>query len=133
MRCDYCNTFVTKRTGLPSIIITCCGVIGRAVSSASIVPSVFLFRVGIFMRFPVAFGLLLFGVLLTTTAREHQTLEGRVVDEKGAPVANASVDFFWRANGSTKDQNGKSINPETEDGNKLWWGRVGQMQPFRTA
>jgi thiol-disulfide isomerase/thioredoxin len=55
------------------------------------------------------------------------------VDEKGNPIVDASVDFFWRANGSAKDQNGKPIDPATEEGNKLFWSNLGQMEPFRTV
>lgn len=64
------------------------------------------------------------------TARK---VEGRVLDEQGNAVGNASVDYFWRANGPDKDANGKRIDFSDKEKNKLFWSHVGQMEPFRTA
>jgi thiol-disulfide isomerase/thioredoxin len=85
------------------------------------------------MRTFITVGLMFLTFVKPGTAGESRKIEGRVVDEKGGPVINASVDFFWRANGSDKDQSGKPIDPADEEGNKLFWGRLGQMEPFRVA
>ena len=78
-------------------------------------------------------GLLLGLLLVPAIAGERRQIGGRVVDETGQPVAGADVDFFWRANGPITDDDGRQIDPATEEGNKLFWGRVGQMAPFRKA
>lgn len=85
------------------------------------------------MRMLIATSLILLVSLKSATAADSRKVEGRVLDEKGSPVSDASVDFFWRANGPDKDQNSTPIDPATEEGNKLFWGRLGQMSPFRTA
>ena len=85
------------------------------------------------MKILMTFGLTILTLFEATIAGESEKMQGRVVDEKGRPVANASIDYFWRANGPDKDQNGKPIDAATEEGNKLFWSRVGQMAPFRTA
>jgi thiol-disulfide isomerase/thioredoxin len=83
------------------------------------------------IMFPMVLLLLVF--LSPAKPAESRTIAGRVVDAMGSPVAGAAIDFFWRANGSDKDQDGKPIDPATDEGNKLFWGHVGQMEPFRTA
>ena len=64
---------------------------------------------------------------------EASQIAGRVLDEKGNPVPGAAIDGFWRANGSDKDQDGKAIDVATVEGQKLFWGRVGQMEPYNTV
>ena len=85
------------------------------------------------MRIHITASLMLSTLLAPATAEELRKIEGRVLDEKGSPVVNAAIDYFWRANGPYKDQSGKPIDPSTEEGNKLFWGHVGQMEPYRTA
>src|SRR4051794_31527800 len=85
------------------------------------------------MRFLIVAGVLLSAGFELRAADDVRKVEGRVLDVKGAAVSNASIDFFWRANGLATDSKGKPIDPETKDGNKLFWSNVGQMEPFRTV
>lgn len=82
-------------------------------------------------RFPIGFLLLAF--VCPANAGEPRQIARRVIDENGNLVKDASIDFYWRANGSYTDRDGKPINPATAEGNKLFWSNVGQMEPFRTA
>ena len=63
------------------------------------------------IRLPVLFLLLAF--MCPANAGESRQIAGRVLDEKGNPVKDAAIDFFWRANGSDKDQNGKPEKTQT--------------------
>jgi thiol-disulfide isomerase/thioredoxin len=81
------------------------------------------------MRIGLPTVLLLLVFLSPAKAGESRTTTGRVLDENGNPVQGAAIDEFWRANGSAKDQDGKPIDPATEEGNKLFWSHVGQMEP----
>ena len=62
-------------------------------------------------------------------AREMREVRGRVVDERGQPVANASVACFWRANGTGRDKNGKPLDLTKEENVRHFWGQLGQMEP----
>ena len=72
-------------------------------------------------------------VLLVTVngvrADEPREICGRVVDETGMPVADASVGCFWRANGSGRDRDGKPYDLTNEENVKLFWGHLGEMEP----
>jgi len=66
-------------------------------------------------------------------AEEGRKVHGRVVDEHGEPVAGADVGWWWRANGSPNDKNGKPYDEnflKTDEGNKVFWGNVGKMEPW---
>jgi hypothetical protein len=67
-------------------------------------------------------------VAAVVKAEEKPVVHGRVVDEQHRAVADADVDFFWRANGSGRDKDGKLLigNPETMH---EFWGHVGEMEP----
>src|SRR4051794_31556132 len=80
----------------------------------------------------VAAWVLITGVELRA-ADQARKVEGRIIDEKGSAVIGAAVDYFWRANGPSTGPDGKPIDPQTKEGNKLYWANVGQMAPFRTA
>lgn len=87
------------------------------------------------MRILIHVLLLTSAFIKPTTADEVPNIEGRVVDEVGKPAANASIDFFWRANGPWpyRDEHGKPIDPKDEESSKSLWGHVGQMESFRVA
>ena len=74
--------------------------------------------------------LLLCSLLLTqASAAEVHTITGRVVDADGAPVGDAAIDFFWCANGPLVDDEGKRLDPTSEEGEKRYWSRYGEMEP----
>ena len=52
-----------------------------------------------------------------------------VVDEAGRPVADAAVDYFWRANGSGRGDDGKFLDLKVEANVKLFWANLGRMEP----
>ena len=57
-------------------------------------------------------------------------IRGRVVDEAGKPVADAAIDYFWRANGSGRGSDGKFLDMKIESNIKLLWANVGKMEPM---
>jgi thiol-disulfide isomerase/thioredoxin len=64
---------------------------------------------------------------------QERSLEGRVIDTQGTPVANASVTTFWRANGSAKKHDGTAFDLEDQAQLLEYWGRLGQMEPTKSA
>jgi thiol-disulfide isomerase/thioredoxin len=79
---------------------------------------------------PIALSALVL-VFVTSGARgnEPREVRGRVVDQAGKPVADAAVGFFWRANGPTKDRDGKPYDLTKAENVRLVWGNLGQMEP----
>jgi thiol-disulfide isomerase/thioredoxin len=73
--------------------------------------------------------LVLLVVTTGTRAGELREIRGRVVDEKGQPVADAVVADFWRANGTGKDRDGKYLDLKIEENVKTFWGHLGEMEP----
>ena len=73
--------------------------------------------------------LVLLIVVTGTRASELREIRGRVVDERGQPVADAVVDDFWRANGTGKDRDGKIVDLKIEENVKKFWGHLGEMEP----
>ncbi len=63
-----------------------------------------------------------------TIAAERQ-IHGRVVDQAGRPVAGAGVSYFWRANGTGRDKDGRWLDMQKEENVKLFWGHLGEMEP----
>ena len=63
-------------------------------------------------------------------AGEVREVRGRVIDEKGRPVAAADVSYTWRANGPANDKAGKPFDLSTVESQKAFWGHVGEMAPF---
>lgn len=59
---------------------------------------------------------------------QERAVVGRVVDEVGKPVANASVATFWRANGSSKRPDGTSFDLTDSAQLSEFWGRLGHME-----
>src|SRR5689334_8091596 len=62
-------------------------------------------------------------------ANEPREVHGRVVDEAGKPVADAAVGSFWRANGSSRDRDGKPYDLTKAENVRLFWGNLGAMEP----
>ena len=81
--------------------------------------------------FPIV--LLLLAFMCPANAGDTRKVMGHVVDAKGSPVKDAVIDCFWSANGPVFDQDGKPIDLTTDEAQKRYWGRVGQMEPFRRA
>jgi hypothetical protein len=69
-------------------------------------------------------------VVTSTRASETQEIRGRVVDDKGQPVAGAAVGDFWRANGTGKDRDGKYLDVKIKENVKKFWGQLGEMEPL---
>ncbi len=63
-------------------------------------------------------------------ANEPREVCGRVVDEAGMRVAGAAVGYFWRANGSGRDRDGKLYDLTKEENVRLFWGNLGEMEPI---
>ena len=68
-------------------------------------------------------------VVTSTRATELREIRGRVLDDKGLPVAKAVVADFWRANGTGKDRDGKYFDLKIEGNVKKFWGQLGAMEP----
>jgi hypothetical protein len=78
--------------------------------------------------------LLLILVLVTATqAGEDREIHGRVVDEAGKPMADADVDYYWRANGSVRTKDGRVPDFSKDEDVKALWGSLGEMEPFGSA
>ncbi|MEO8269937.1 MAG: redoxin domain-containing protein [Aureliella sp.] len=60
---------------------------------------------------------------------QDRTIEGRVVDADGRPVANATVARFWWANGNKKKPDGTPLDLTDKSQLKEFWGHLGQMEP----
>ncbi len=79
---------------------------------------------------PVCFTVLVFLAIISGVhANEPREVIGRVVDDAGIPVAGASVGCFWRANGSSRDHDGKPYDLTKKENVRLVWGHLGEMQP----
>src|SRR5580692_2430128 len=76
--------------------------------------------------------LALFIVMTGARASEQREIRGSVIDEAGKPVADVDVSYFWRANGSGKDQSGKPLDLTKEENVKILWGHLGEMEPTGT-
>jgi hypothetical protein len=72
-------------------------------------------------------------VLLTFTggvcADGPRELRARIVDETGMPVADAAVGCFWRANGPSRDRDGKPYDLTKQENVRRFWGHFGEMEP----
>jgi hypothetical protein len=76
---------------------------------------------------------LLFFLLLIANfvhADDERIASGRVLDEGGKSVARADVSFYWRANGSPNDKNGKPYDMSSPEAQRIYWGNIGKMEPF---
>jgi hypothetical protein len=62
-------------------------------------------------------------------ADEPPEVCGRVIDEAGNPVADAAVGCFWRANGSSRDHDGKPYDLTKPENVRRFWGSLGEMEP----
>jgi hypothetical protein len=58
-------------------------------------------------------------------------LTGTVVDTRGKPAANVEVSYSWTANGTQHAPDGTAYNLDTVQGQRAFWGHVGQMEPRR--
>ena len=88
---------------------------------------------GASMQMAVRIALLLQLAWGSASAAEPRSIIGRIVDDKGRPVANAAIDFFWSANGPVFDAEGKSLDLSSKTGQKQYWSRFGQMEPVLTT
>lgn len=79
------------------------------------------------LAIPICFALCLSALNLHAQDRE---ISGRVVDSKGAPVADARVSTFWRSNGSAKRSDGTDYDLRNQAELEEYWGRLGQMAPL---
>ncbi|AMV40663.1 Thiol-disulfide oxidoreductase ResA [Planctomyces sp. SH-PL62] len=60
---------------------------------------------------------------------DEAMVRGRVVDERGEPVAGAAVGWFWRANGSGKGPDGRPLDLNVPENVQEFWGNLGRMEP----
>jgi thiol-disulfide isomerase/thioredoxin len=56
-------------------------------------------------------------------------IRGRIVDESGKPVADASVGPYWSANGLQKKLDGSDYDLTKREEQILFWGNLGRMEP----
>ncbi|SIO65662.1 AhpC/TSA family protein [Singulisphaera sp. GP187] len=83
---------------------------------------------------PIRRSVLILLIFMTgAQANEPREIRGRVVDEAGKPVADAAVGFFWRANGASVDRDGKPYDLTKAENVRLFWGRLGEMEPTGRA
>ena len=64
-------------------------------------------------------------------ADDFRHLTGTVVDTRGKPAANVEVSYSWTANGTQHAPDGTAYNLDTVQGQRAFWGHVGQMEPRR--
>ncbi len=57
-------------------------------------------------------------------------VRGHVLDRQGRPVANASVAWQWRANGTGRKPDGTFLTLTDDDQLLEFWGHIGEMEPF---
>ncbi len=77
-------------------------------------------------------------VMTGEVASEDREIRGSVIDEAGKPIADATVDYFWRANGSGRDRDGKPLDLSKRENVKIFWDHLGEMehtgnQEFKTG
>jgi protocatechuate 3,4-dioxygenase beta subunit/peroxiredoxin len=85
------------------------------------------------MRIAVRMAVLLHLLLGPASAAEPRSITGRIVDDKGRPIAEAAIDFFWSANGRLLDAEGKPRDPSSEEAQKQYWSQFGRMEPVLTT
>ena len=61
---------------------------------------------------------------------QDREINGRVLDSRRAPVAEATVSTFWRANGRAKRPDGTDFDLDNRSELEEYWGRLGQMAPL---
>jgi peroxiredoxin len=66
----------------------------------------------------------------TLPAARGDEVRGRVVDDKGQPVAGVDVSYFWTANGPLNGKKGTPYDVETEEGRKFVLANHGKMFPL---
>ena len=74
---------------------------------------------------------LVLGIVQAGALAGDRPVSGRVVDQEGRPVAGATVDDFWRANGPGRDAEGKAFDLSVEANVRRIWGHLGEMEPTR--
>ncbi len=72
-------------------------------------------------------------VLATGAWAGDVEIRGRVVDEAGRPVADAAVDYSWRANGPVPGRDGKMLDLSKAENVKVYWSHLGEMAPAHPA
>jgi thiol-disulfide isomerase/thioredoxin len=74
-------------------------------------------------------------LLLAAGARGEDVREirGRVLDERGRPVAGVDVAAFWRANGTGKGRDGKSLDLKVPANVREFWSHLGEMEPVGSS
>lgn len=70
---------------------------------------------------------LLFAV--TTAQAGEWEIRGRVIDEVGKPIPDATVSHFWSGNGTGKHPDGTPLDLSKEEELQTFWGHLGQMEP----
>jgi hypothetical protein len=82
------------------------------------------------MKLVVRAAMLGFVIVGRVHAGEMRNVDGRVVDEKGMPVAGADVSYFWTSNGPLYDRNGKPYDFNTVEGHMILSANLGKMFPL---
>ncbi|WP_236625386.1 redoxin domain-containing protein [Rhodopirellula baltica] len=90
-----------------------------------VIATVLLF--GVSVRFLLVLGCFL-ALGFQFALSQERLIEGRVVDDEGKPVANASVAPFWRANGSSRKSDGTPFDLSDKIQLHEFWGRIGEME-----
>jgi hypothetical protein len=73
--------------------------------------------------------LLILSIAWSAFSAEDVEVPGRVVDQQGVPVADASVASFWRANGPGAHLDGTKFDLSNPAEVARFWSKVGQMEP----
>ena len=69
-------------------------------------------------------------LLATTSARAGEwSIHGRVVDEAGKPVADATVAYFWLGNGKRLHADGTPLVFGKPEDTRAYWQQIGEMEP----
>ena len=82
------------------------------------------------MRISTALLALLTTAVSPSRASEYEVV-GKVISAGGNPAVDADVSPFWRSNGSPTAKNGGSYNLLDPKQNAIFWGNVGEMEPFQ--
>jgi hypothetical protein len=86
------------------------------------------------MRFLIFLATLLLVFTSAARANDEREVHGRVVDQSGQPVADATVSSFWSGNGKRVHDDGSPLDPaKNKEDRQLFWQHEGEMQPnFQT-
>src|SRR4029079_15624182 len=86
-----------------------------------------LLTTAIMIRFASIIGFVL--MLVSLAGAAEWNVHGRVVDEAGKPVADATIASFWLGSGKRLHGDGTPLGFGKQDDTPAYWQHIGEMEP----